>query len=85
VEQFISLFETPSYAPMLTYDTAQYSVPRVDNETAEIEVVTRENGSVTGRYEFRLVRVGGGTGESDSSLGDVDDCWMTDAVAASSE
>jgi hypothetical protein len=82
---YAELFETPRYAPMLTYDAAQYSVPVIDDETAEVEVVTRENGSVTGRYEFRLVRVGGGTGESDSSLGDVDDCWMTDAVAASSE
>ena len=82
VEQFISLFETPSYAPMLTYDTAQYSVPRVDDETAEIEVVTRENGSVTGRYEFRLVRVPGGSAGTSADLGDVDDCWMTRSVAA---
>ena len=50
---------------------------------ASVEVVTRENGGVTGRYEFRLVRVGGGSGDTDSSLGNVDDCWMTDAVAAS--
>jgi hypothetical protein len=84
-DEYAELFETPRYAPMLTYDAAQYSVPVIDDETAEVEVVTRENGSVTGRYEFRLVRVGGGTGESDGSLGDVDDCWMTDAVAASSE
>jgi len=82
VEQFVSLFETPSYAPMLTYDTAQYSVPRVDNDTAEIEVVTRENGSVTGRYEFRLVRVPGGSAGTSADLGDVDDCWMTRSVGA---
>ncbi|QUO47641.1 hypothetical protein [Halorubrum ruber] len=83
--EYVELFETPLYAPMLTYDTAEYSVPEIADGAASVEVVTRENGSVTGRYEFRLVRVGGGTGESDSSLGDVDDCWMTDAVAASTE
>lgn len=82
VDQFISLFETPSYAPMLTYDTAQYSVPRIDNGTAEIEVVTRENGSVTGRYEFRLVRVPGGSAGTSADLGGVDDCWMTSSVGA---
>ena len=81
--EYVELFETERYGPMLTYDTAQYSVPEISDGTAEVEVVTRENGSVTGRYEFRLVRVGGGSGDTDSALGDVDDCWMTDAVAAS--
>jgi hypothetical protein len=83
--EYVELFETPLYAPMLTYDTAEYSVPEIADGEATVEVVTRENGSVTGRYEFRLVRVGGGSGDTDSSLGDVDDCWMTDAVAASTE
>ncbi|TKX54347.1 hypothetical protein EXE42_08990 [Halorubrum sp. SP3] len=83
--EYVELFETPLYAPMLTYDTAEYSVPEIADGAASVEVVTRENGSVTGRYEFRLVRVGGGSGDTDSSLGDVDDCWMTDAVAASTE
>jgi hypothetical protein len=85
VDEYAALFETARYAPMLTYDTAQYSVPEITDGTAEIEVVTRENGSVTGRYEFRLVRVSGGSGDTDTSLGDVDDCWMTDAVTASTE
>ena len=85
IGQYVELFETERYAPMLTYDTAQYSVPETADGAAYVEVVTRENGSVTGRYEFRLVRVGGGSGDTDSSLGDVDDCWMTDAVAASTE
>ncbi|QKG92186.1 hypothetical protein HPS36_04760 [Halorubrum salinarum] len=84
-EEYAELFETPLYGPMLTYDTAQYSVPDVVDDAAYVEVVTRENGSVTGRYEFRLVRVAGGSGDTDTSLGDVDDCWMTDAVAASTE
>ena len=83
--EYVELFETEQYGPMLTYDTAQYSVPEISDGTAEVEVVTRENGSVTGRYEFRLVRVGGGSGDTDSALGDVDDCWMTDAVTASTE
>ena len=85
IGQYVELFETERYAPMLTYDTAQYSVPETADGAAYVEVVTRENGSVTGRYEFRLVRVGGGSGDTDTSLGDVDDCWMTDAVAASTE
>ena len=83
--QYVELFETEQYAPMLTYDTAQYSVPEIADGEATVEVVTRENGSVTGRYEFRLVRVGGGSGDTDTSLGDVDDCWMTDAVGATTE
>ncbi|QWC19500.1 hypothetical protein [Halorubrum sp. 2020YC2] len=85
VGQYAELFETERYAPMLAYDTAEYSVPEVTDDTAAVEVVTRENGSVTGRYEFRLVRVAGGSGDADGSLGDADDCWMTDAVAASVE
>ncbi|MFW6318257.1 MAG: hypothetical protein ACOC06_07310 [Halorubrum sp.] len=85
IEQFISLFETPSYAPMLTYDTAQYAVPSIDNGTAEVEVVTRENGSVTGRYEFRLERVPGGSAGTDEDLGDADYCWMTRSVGATTE
>ena len=82
VEKYAELFDSPQYAPMLTYDTAQYSVPVIDDGTAEVEVVTRENGSVTGRYVFRLERITGGSAGGDVILGDVDDCWMTDAVAA---
>jgi hypothetical protein len=85
IDQFVSLFETPTYAPMLTYDTAQYSVPRIDNGTAEIDVITRENGGVTGRYEFRLELIPGGSAETNDDLGGVDGCWMTDAVAASTD
>ncbi|GAA0546656.1 hypothetical protein ABNG02_05930 [Halorubrum ejinorense] len=82
VEEYAELFDSPRYAPMLTYDTAQYSVPVIDDDAAEVEVVTRENGSVTGRYVFRLELVTGGSAGGDVILGDVDDCWMTDAVAA---
>ncbi|VTT87187.1 hypothetical protein DM2_3225 [Halorubrum sp. DM2] len=85
VSEFAALFERERYAPMLTYDTAEYSVPEIDGGTAEIEVVTRENGRVTGRYEFRLELISGGSQGTDDALGDVDGCWMTDAVAASTE
>ena len=85
VSDYAALFETARYAPMRTYDTAEYSVPEVDGGTAEIEVVTRENGGVTGRYEFRLELISGGSQGTDDALGDVDGCWMTDAVAASTE
>ncbi len=83
VDQFVSLFETPTYAPMLTYDTAEYSVPDVDGDTASVTVVTRENGSVTGRYEFRLERVQSGSAGIDAPSADADECWMTSAVGAS--
>jgi len=85
VGEYVELFETARYGPMLTYDTAEYSVPETADGTAAVEVVTREDGTVTGRYEFRLVRVGGGSATTNSSLGSVDDCWMTDAVTASGE
>lgn len=83
VDQFVALFETPTYAPMLTYDTAEYSVPEVTGDTASVTVVTRENGSVTGQYEFRLERVPSGTAGIDSASGSGDECWMTSAVGAS--
>ncbi|QAU12942.1 hypothetical protein EKH57_09535 [Halorubrum sp. BOL3-1] len=85
VSDYAALFETERYAPMLTYDTARYSVPEVDGGTAEIQVVTREDGGVTGRYEFRLELIAGGSQGTNDTLGDVDDCWMTDSVASSSE
>lgn len=85
VSDYAALFETERYGPMLTYDTAAYSVPEVDGGTAEVEVVTREDGNVTGRYEFRLELIDGGSQGTDDALGDVDGCWMTDSVAASTE
>ncbi|ELZ36795.1 hypothetical protein [Halorubrum tebenquichense] len=85
VDDYAALFETERYAPMRTYDTAAYSVPAVDGGTAEVEVVTREGGDVTGRYAFRLELIDGGSQGTDDALGDVDGCWMTDSVAASTE
>lgn len=51
---FVRLFETSTFAPMLSYDSAQYTPARLDDRSARVDVVIRENGSVTGRYEFRL-------------------------------
>ncbi len=84
IENFVGLFDTPRYAPMLSYDTAEYSVPSVEDDVATVRVVTRENGSVTGRYEFRLRKVLGGSGSTEDGVDDaVDGCWMTSAVSAS--
>lgn len=84
VESYVELFETPQYAPMLTYDTVQYSVPEITDDVAHVGVVTRENGAVTGRYEFRLVRAEGGSAAANDDLPGVDDCWMTDGVRSTS-
>ncbi len=83
-DQFISLFDTPRYAPMLSYDTVQYSVPRTDGDTTTttIEVVTRENGTVTGRYDFRLRKVPSDETDVDTAREDAE-CWMTSSVTAS--
>lgn len=82
-DRFISLFDLPQYAPMLTYDTVQYSVPSMAGDITTIEVITRENGTVTGRYDFRLKKVpsdetGVNTTRDDTA------CWMTSGVSASS-
>lgn len=80
IEQFIEVLNTPQYAPMLTYDSVQYSVPEVNENTAEIDIVTLENNSVTGRYRFRLSRVSGESVDTDEHLDDTDSCWMTSGV-----
>lgn len=81
-DQFISLFDMPRYAPMLTYDTVRYSVPRADTDTTTIEVVTQENGTVTGRYDFLLTKVP--SDETDANTArDGAECWMTSGVTAS--
>lgn len=80
-DQFVSLFDMPRYAPMLTYDTVQYSVPRADEDTTNVEVVTRENGTVTGRYNFRLSSVPSDEAGVDTTRNDAE-CWMTSGVTA---
>lgn len=80
-DQFISLFDTPQYGPMLTYDTVQYSIPRTDDDTTTIDVVTRENGTVTGRYDFRLTKVPSDEAGVNTTREDAE-CWMTSSVTA---
>jgi hypothetical protein len=70
-EQFVGIIESQSYAPMLSYDSVTYTPSRTGQDTASVRVTTRENGTVTGQYEFRLRKQGGGK---------YDGCWMTDGV-----
>ena len=82
---FVRLFETPTYAPMMSYDSAEYAPIRIGDRLARVDVVTRENGSVTGRYEFRLRKLNASDPagpSSRSAVGPYDGCWMTDAVRA---
>jgi hypothetical protein len=83
VDRFITIFDTPQYSPMLTYDSVEYSVPRIDGDTAKVDVVTREAGNVTGRYEFWLRKVPD-DGENETGDGP-GGCWMTSGVMASLE
>jgi hypothetical protein len=79
-DQFISLFDGRQYSPMLTYDTVEYSIPRTDADTANIEVTTRENGTVTGQYDFRLTKVPSDETGIKTTRDDAE-CWMTSSVA----
>jgi hypothetical protein len=72
VEDYARLIKGGSYAPMLSYDSVRYT-PRRINDTAWVEVVTFENDTETGRYEFRL-----STSRTDTER--YDGCWMTDSV-----
>jgi hypothetical protein len=78
--QFVDLFEGPNYAPMLGHDAALYAPLGIDGDRATVRVVTYENGSATGHYEFRMRKVD----STDASLtgygGGYDGCWMTEAV-----
>lgn len=80
--QYVDLFETPTYAPMLSYDSVEYVPERVDGDVAEVRVVTRENGTVTARYTFRLRQISAEDGSITSGSTGYDGCWMTDGVAA---
>ena len=81
--RFVELFETSTYAPMLSYDSAEYVPERVDGDVAEIRVVTRENGTVTAGYTFRLRQIGADDGSITGGSAGYDGCWMTDSVVAS--
>lgn len=75
VRRFIEIFESPSYAPMLSYDSVRYTPLGADDDSAEVRVTTSENGSVTGRYEFRLRKI------TTTQYSERGGCWMTDAVS----
>lgn len=79
IEQFAQLFETPNYAPMLSYDSAEYIPGRPDTTSTTVRVITRERGNVTARYEFRLRKI---RAANDSAASEYDGCWMTDSVGA---
>jgi hypothetical protein len=72
-DEFVRTIQSPTYSPMLSYDSVQYTPSRPADDYAQVRVVTRENDSVTGQYYFRLQQVDGGQ---------YDGCWMTDAVVA---
>ncbi|MFB6251249.1 MAG: hypothetical protein ABEI27_06120 [Halobellus sp.] len=73
--EFREVITGPTYSAMLSWDTVQYEPERLSDDAATVDVVTRENGTVTGRYEFYMQRIDGGR---------YDGCWMTDAVLTSS-
>jgi hypothetical protein len=75
VSDYARLISNGSYAPMLSWDSVRYTPERV-NDTAWVEVITFENATETGRYEFRLTRLGSDTERYEG-------CWMTNSVSGS--
>ncbi len=71
LEAYVRIIQRETYAPMLTYDSAEYEPSRIAADTARVQVTTRENGNVTARYAFRLGKQEGG---------EYDGCWMTEGV-----
>ncbi len=76
LQRFVRIINRGAYAPMLSYDSAEYTPWRFSEDTAQVRVVTRENGTVTGRYAFRLRKQNGG---------EYDGCWMTEGVQSLSD
>ncbi|RAW45896.1 hypothetical protein DQW50_06710 [Halorubrum sp. 48-1-W] len=76
-EGFVEIFDGTSYAPMLSHDSVRYTPLGIDGDRATVRVVTYEDSSATGRYEFRLRKMNA----SDGSSTGYDGCWMTDSVA----
>ncbi len=71
LQQFVRIIRSDTYAPMLTYDSAEYAPRRTGADSAVVRVVTREDGNVTARYAFRLRKQDGE---------EYDGCWMTEGV-----
>jgi hypothetical protein len=76
LEQYVRIIESDTYAPMLTYDSAEYTPWRFGEDRAQVRVVTREDGNVTARYAFRLRKQDGE---------EYDGCWMTEGVQSLTE
>ena len=73
-DEFVRTIQSPTYSPLLSYESVEYTPIQVSNDYAQVQVVTREGDTVTGQYFFRLRQVDGGQ---------YDGCWMTDAVVRS--
>ena len=72
-EEFVRVIKSPTYRPMLSHDSAEFTPIQSSDDYAQVGVVTREGGNVTGKYYFRVRKVDGG---------EYDGCWMTDAVVS---
>lgn len=72
-EEFAAVIKSPTYQPMLSHDSAEFTPIQSSDDYAQVKVVTREEGNVTGKYYFRVRKVEGG---------EYDGCWMTDAVVS---
>lgn len=79
--RFVDLFEGSNYAPMLTHDAVWYAPLGIDGDRATVRVVTYENGSATGSYEFRMRKVNATDASFTGDASGYDGCWMTDAVS----
>ncbi|MBB6645512.1 hypothetical protein [Halobellus ruber] len=73
LEEFARIIKNPTYSPMLSYDSVQYTPIQSSDDYAQVQVLTREDGNVTGQYYFRLRKI---------EDGDYEGCWMTDAVVS---
>jgi hypothetical protein len=72
-ERLVSTVRSPTFAPMLTYESVRYAPGTVDERSALVNVTTYADGNATGRYAFFLSKQAGST---------YDGCWMTDGVQA---
>lgn len=71
LERFQTLFDTPTYGPMIDHAAARYSAPQVNGSTAQVgAILTTKDGERVG-YLFRL---------SKQTEAPCEACWMTDAV-----
>jgi hypothetical protein len=72
-DEFARIIKSPTYSPMLSYDSAQFTPIQSSDDYAQVQVLTREDGNVTGKYYFRLRK---------AESGGYDGCWTTDAVVS---